>query len=294
MAEVTRKRLGELMRGVFAVLTDATEPVPASQVIKQTAERVQPTQFEQQGLPKHQNIRRFDNLIRFTKLPAVKAGWLTKAKDGWTLTEDGRTAYAAFPDPEALRREAERLYRTWKEGQPEREVEQEVVETPVATLEEAEEAAWADIRDHLGRMPPYDFQELVAALLKAMGYHVLWIAPPGPDRGVDMIAYTDPLGTSKPRIKVQVKRQPDTKMDAHALRAFIGTLGSTDVGIYVSAGGFTSEAQREARSEHRHLTLIDLDRLVALWVEFSDQLADADRQLLPLRPIYFLALPTPE
>ncbi len=63
MAEVTRKRLGELMRGVFAVLTDATEPVPASQVIKQTAERVQPTQFEQQGLPKHQNIRRFDNLI---------------------------------------------------------------------------------------------------------------------------------------------------------------------------------------------------------------------------------------
>jgi len=138
-------------------------------------------------------------------------------------------------------------------------------------------------------MPPYDFQELVAALLKAMDYHVLWIAPPGPDRGVDMIAYTDPLGTSSPRIKVQVKRQPESKTDAHGLRAFIGTLGVNDVGIFVSAGGFTSEAAREARSEQRQLTLIDLDRLVELWIEYSAHLGDTDRQRLPLKPVYFLA-----
>jgi restriction system protein len=292
MAEVTRKRLGELMRGVFAVLSDATEPVPASQVINLTAERVQPSPFEQEGLPKHQNIRRFDNLIRFTTLPAVKAGWLIKGKDGWTLTEDGRSAYATFTDPEELRREAERLYRAWKEGQPEPEVEPEVPETQaVATFEEAEEAAWADIREYLATMPPYDFQTLVAALLKAMGYHVLWIAPPGPDRGIDMIAYTDPLGTSSPRIKVQVKRQASTKIDAHGLRAFVGTLGASDVGIYVSAGGFTTEAEREARAEQRHLTLLNLDRLVELWIEHSDRLDDADRQRLPLKPIYFLAPP---
>jgi len=104
-----------------------------------------------------------------------------------------------------------------------------------------------------------------------------------------MIAYTDPLGTSRPRIKVQVKRQPDTKIDAHGLRAFIGTLGANDVGIYVSAGGFSSEAEREARSEHRHLTLINLDRLIELWIEHSAKLDDADRQRFPLKPIYFLA-----
>lgn len=109
----------------------------------------------------------------------------------------------------------------------------------------------------LGQMPPYDFQNLVAALLRAMDYHVLWVAPPGPDRGIDMIAYTDPLGTSRPRIKVQVKRQATSKIDAHGLRAFIGTLAGEDVGIYVSAGGFTSEAERESRSEARHVTLID-------------------------------------
>jgi restriction system protein len=278
------------MRGAFAVLSDATEPVPASQVIRLTAERVAPTPFELEMLPKHQNIRRFDNLIRFATLPAVKAGWLIKPKDGWTLTDEGRAAYVTFHDPEAIRREVERLYQVWKKGQPVPEIEPDVPEDEaVATFEEAEEAAWTEIRGYLGKMPPYDFQNLVAALLKAMEYHVLWIAPPGPDRGIDMIAYTDPLGTSSPRIKVQVKRQPDTKTDAHALRAFIGTLGTNDVGIYVSAGGFTSEAEREARSEQRHLTLIGLDRLVGLWIEFSARLDDADRQRLPLKPIYFLA-----
>jgi restriction system protein len=290
VAEVTAKRLGEILRGAFAVLMDATEPVPAAEVITRTAERVPPTPFEQEGLPKHSNIRRFDNLVRFATLRPVKAEWLIKARDGWTLTEDGRAAYAAFPDPEALHAEASRLYQEWKEGQPQPEPEPEP-EAAAFEFEAAEEGAWTAIREYLAKMPPYEFQNLVAALLKAMGYHVLWVAPPGPDRGIDMIAYTDPLGTRTPRIKVQVKRQPGTKTDAHALRAFIGTLGANDVGIYVSAGGFTSEAEREARSEQRQLTLIDLDRLVRLWMEFSDQLGDTDRQRLPLKPIYFLAPP---
>ena len=46
-----------------------------------------------------------------------------------------------------------------------------------------------------------------------MGYHVAWIAPPEKDHGqIDMVAYTDPLGASGPRILVQIKHkgQPTT------------------------------------------------------------------------------------
>jgi len=264
-------------------------------VLKKVEERVPPTAYEQADWPK-EGVRRFEKTVRFATIGPVKAGWLVKNKGHWSLTDDGRAAYAAFPDPEALQREWYQLYQAWKkaraqvsEDEAATEDEELSEETAAATLEEAEESAWREVRTYLGEMPPYDFQALVAALLKAMGYHVLWVAPPGPDRGIDMLAYTDPLGTSSPRIKVQVKRQPGTKIDAHTLRAFIGTLGSNDVGIYVSAGGFTSEAEREARSEQRHLTLIDLDRLVELWIEHSARLGDADRQRLPLRPIYFLA-----
>lgn len=275
------------------MLVEHPDGLAAAEVLKAVEQRVPPTPHEQGDFEKHPGDRRYPKTVRFATIGPVKAGWLVKDKGQWSITDEGRTAYSSFSDPEALQHEWARLYKAWKKAQPEtpasdEEDEATPDETATAALEEAEEAAWREIREYLGQMPPYDFQDLVAALLRAMAYHVLWVAPPGPDRGIDMVAYTDPLGTTRPRIKVQVKRQVTSKIDAHGLRAFIGTLGAEDVGIYVSAGGFTSEAERESRSDARQVTLIDLDRLVELWVQYSSKLDDADRQLLPLKPIYFL------
>ncbi|MGH9792575.1 MAG: restriction endonuclease, partial [Candidatus Acidiferrales bacterium] len=162
-------------------------------------------------------------------------------------------------------------------------------EGAAATLEEAEESAWTEIEQRLQSMPPYDFQALVAGLLRAMGYYVSWVSPPGPDKGLDIMATHDPLGTTAPRIKVQVKRRGE-KVNAEGLRAFMALLGEQDVGIFVSTGGFTSEAESEARTqEKRRITLLDLEKLFDLWVGHYDKIAEADRRLLPLRPVYYLA-----
>jgi restriction system protein len=291
MAQVTIRRYGELSRATFEVLRDKPDGLPAQQVLKEVEARLPPTAFENETYPNRPGVRRYPKHVRFASISPVKAGWLVKTKGIWSVTEEGRAAYAAFPDPEAFQREADKHYYAWKKGQPEQESEDEQApDVTAATLEEAEEAAVADIRTYLWRMPPYEFQSLVAALLRAMGYHVLWEAPPGPDQGIDIVAYTDPLGTSSPRIKVQVKRHAETKIAREGISSFVGTLGAQDVGIYVAAGGFTKEAEREARSqEQRRLTLIDLDRLVELWIEHSPKLDDTDRQRLPLRPIYYLA-----
>jgi restriction system protein len=142
-------------------------------------------------------------------------------------------------------------------------------------------------------MPPYEFQELVAALLRAMGYRVDWVAPPGQDQGVDIVAYTDALGAVGPRIKVQVKRRPDQKTNSDDLRAFMAVLGDQDIGLYVSSGGFTSTAEREARGqEKRRIVLVDDSRLVDLWIQHYDSLADEDRLRFPLTPVYFLQATT--
>lgn len=136
---------------------------------------------------------------------------------------------------------------------------------------------------------PYDFQNLVAALLRAMGYNVSWVAPPGPDKGIDILAHTDPLGTSVPRIKVQVKRRED-KVNVEGLRSFMALLGDQDVGIFVSTDGFTSDAESEARTqEKRKVTLLDLEKLFDLWVQHYDKVAESEKRLLPLKPVYYLA-----
>lgn len=295
VAEITRQRQGELVRGVFAVLLGQDDEMRARDVLKAVEQRVPPTPFENATYPKNPNVRRYEKIVRFSTIPSVKAGWLVKLNGRWSLTDEGRTAYEAFSDPTALIMESIRLYRVWKKQQPapdevEGAADDEVGDEPATTLEEAEETASSAIREYLAVMPPYDFQHLVAALLEAMGYYVSWVAPPGRDQGMDAIAYRDPLGTTTPRIKVQVKRQADTKISVDSLRSFMAVLAEQDVGIYISAGGFTSEAEREARTQaNRRITLIDLDRLVALWIEHFDQLSDADRQRLPLKPVYFLA-----
>lgn len=56
-----------------------------------------------------------------------------------------------------------------------------------------------------------------------MGYHVAGVAPPGKDGGLGILAFSDPLGTRPPRIKVQVKRQQQS-VAVDGLRSFISTI----------------------------------------------------------------------
>jgi len=121
-----------------------------------------------------------------------------------------------------------------------------------------------------------------------MGYYTPFVAPRGKDGGVDIIAYRDPLGTESPRIQVQIKHRESTA-SVQEVRQLMGLLQNEgDVGIFVSTGGFTSDAKTAARSSHIHIELIDLPRFISLWKEFYHKLTDEDKRLLPLVPNYFL------
>ncbi|SFV28061.1 restriction endonuclease [Hyphomicrobium facile] len=297
MAEITRKRTGELLRKLFEILITAPEGLPARQALDRLADSIQLTDYEA-GMY-DSGSRRFDKIVRFATVDCVKAGWLLKHKGNWSLTDAGLGAYRELPDPEAFYKEAVRLYRMWKKNQSSAandtdEFSSDVLDDAVdksssITFEQAEEQAWTEIESHVGLMDPYEFQRLVADLLKAMGYYASWIAPPGKDGGLDIVAYPDPLGTRPPRIKVQVKRQQQ-RINADGVRAFVSLVNEDDAGLFVAVGGFTRDAEDFARmQERRKITLIDLERLVDLWTEFYPKLTDLARERLPLTPIYFLA-----
>lgn len=295
MAGVTIRRAGELVRGLFVLLAPEPEGLPAKEVIARLAEAVPPTPFEAADYPKRPGVRRYEKIVRFCTIGPVKARWMTKVDGRWALTEAGRAAIEKWPDPEAFYRQAGALYRLWHEAQVKSgtivegtETEADVTEAAGVSVEEAREQAWEEVRSYLLAMPPYDFQRLVAALLRGMGYFVAWEARGGADDGIDIIAYTDPLGAKGPRIKVQVKRL-DKKVDVDGVRAFMAVLADDEVGIYVAASGFTAVAEREARREQkRKLTLIDLGTLYRLWVEHQRTIPEETRLLLRLTPVYYL------
>lgn len=288
MAEITQRRSGELVRGVFELLSHEPEGLPVREIMGQLQNRVPPTEFEKRDYPKRPGTRRYEKIVRFSTIAAVKAGWLTKTKGVWTLTDEGRRALEKFKDPQEFYRESGRLYRKWEADQPEELDEASSAAVAATNLEEAEEAAWSEIDAYLGEMAPYDFQQLVAGLLGGMGYYVEWVSPPGPDGGFDVIAHTDPLGIKGPRIKVQVKRRAD-KITVDGLRAFMALLSDSDIGIFVARSGFTRDAENEARrQESRRIMMIDSERLFDLWTEHYERIPETERRLLPLRKVYYL------
>jgi restriction system protein len=293
MAEITIRRTGEFLRKALEILMKHPEGMQAMQVLETLRSSFQLTEYEAGEYESGGGLR-FYKIVRFATVDLVKAGWLLKEKGRWLVTEEGKKAYSLYKEPDQFYRTAQKLYRQWKQNRPagtqDVAVETQVEENRAAiTFEEAEEQAWDEIEDYLRNMNPYDFQKLVASLLKAMGYHVTWIAPPGKDGGVDVIAWNDPLGTKPPRIKVQVKREQNA-VSVSILRSFMALLGDSDVGIFVCTGGFTKDAQEEARTQQsRQVTLVNLERLFELWIEHIESLDEEAKDLFPLKPIYFLA-----
>lgn len=105
-------------------------------------------------------------MIRYGTIGSVKAGWLIKDRGVWDVTPEGREALDRYPNPGAFNEAASKAYREWKIGQlDETEVEDDLENDlneggalAGLALEGAQEAALREIREHLGRMPPYDFQ----------------------------------------------------------------------------------------------------------------------------------------
>jgi restriction system protein len=212
---------------------------------------------------------------------------MTKRAGIWTPTQKGLAAHVKFTDPEQFLVEAEKLYRVWAAAQPQKESGEDEQESALSdaslTLEEAKEKSWEQVREYLHTMDPYEFQRLVAGLLRGMGYSVTWVAPPGKDRGLDIVALSDPICVDGHRIKVQVKREKN-KTDAKTLRAFTSVLHAGEVGLFVTLGGFTPDAESEARNEARRIRLVDAYELFELWAHYYDRIPEQDRIRLPINP----------
>lgn len=140
------------------------------------------------------------------------------------------------------------------------------------------------ISDLISRLDPYDFQDLVAAVLRSMGLRAESTTP-GPDRGIDIIAHPDALGFDRPRIKAQVKHRKD-KVSGPEILSFLGTLRGSDSGLYVSTGGFTPQARQEAATSQEPVTLIDRDAFIKLMLEHYEELEPEFKSKVPLRNVW--------
>lgn len=137
-------------------------------------------------------------------------------------------------------------------------------------------------------LDPEQMQDLVAGILRAMGYYTFINGTGGPDGGYDILASDDPLMLGNQRIKVEVKHRKNTSMTAKDIRSFMGILNNYEKGLYVSTGGFTSDAKNHDRNSKNPLTLIDKEKLITLIFQYYDNFDSETKKLLPLKKIYIV------
>jgi len=158
------------------------------------------------------------------------------------------------------------------------------IEENIPFYDEIKSRADELISDLISNLDPYDFQDLVAAVLRAMGFRAV-SSPPGRDRGVDVLAYPDALGFGKPRIKVQVKHR-GSSVSGPDMRNFLATVNHDENGLFVSTGGFTKDAQLEAERARATVTLFDRDRFIELLIEHYEKLEPEFQAKIPLKKLW--------
>jgi restriction system protein len=163
------------------------------------------------------------------------------------------------------------------------EVEEKEEETP-PFVEEVQAQADELIADLIVQLDPFDFEELVAGLLRAMGFEAR-TTQSGADHGIDVIAHKDAFGFEPPYVKVQVKRVSST-IGAADMRSFLGTLQNGESGLYVSTGGFTNSAREEVRHSSVSVRLLDRDDFIDLFLQHYDDLESEYKSWIPLRRIW--------
>ena len=265
--------------------------IPAKEIYPWVNDNVELTDWEKEHAGKMQYIR-WTNSFQFYSIDYQKAGFIVKKNGSWYITPEGEKALKKSPkEVMNLAREA---YKEWKKTQvveipAEDEPTDETAEKDNSmSLDLLESDAREGIKRYIISKSPYEFQDLVAALLRAMGYHTPFIAPKGKDGGIDIIAYLDPLGAQTPRIKVQVKHKPDTAIGASEVRALSGVLKTGDIALFVTSGTYSPDARNAATTNDKFIRLIDGELFIEMWQEYYSKMTDEDKNLLPLRRIAFL------
>lgn len=172
-------------------------------------------------------------------------------------------------------------------GKPVPAAEEEAEEAAADPLADIEAQALERIKDRVNELDWDDMQQLVAGILRAMGYKTQ-VSPPGADRGKDIVASPDGFGFEHPRIVVEVKHRKG-QMGSHEVRSFLGGRHKDDRGLYVSTGGFSKDAQYEADRASIPVAMWTLDHVVRALIEHYEATDAETKRIVPLKRLYWPA-----
>ena len=171
---------------VFKILKSEGGELPGKEVIDRIRQNVNFTEWEKEVYQKTGYVR-WEAILHFYTVDCAKAGYLRKSKGIWYLTPEGEQAMklgavgllenasAAYKKWDAKRKaEVKEVIETSDENEDVDEIEIDKIQS--IQIEKLQQQATSGIKEFINQKNPYEFQDLVAALLRAMNYHTSFIA----------------------------------------------------------------------------------------------------------------------
>jgi restriction system protein len=288
MAEITKKRISEILRIAFDLLWFEPDGLYLREILEHMRKNYDFADEELGSFAFAPQFPRYEVIIRVGSIPLARAGWLVKTGKGkWQITEKGRQESRRYSNAEDFFLSAVQEYEEWKDRESARRERFDFL-----VVDRAEERAREQIRRFLQSMSLPELRILVGDLLRGLGYYVIWTAPPEQQNGqIHIIASSNPIGIGGGRIMVHIN-QTGQAASIEGLQSFLSTVRGPDHGVYISLYGFNSPARQEGYvGTHGNVRLIDLDEFIELWLGNLKKLSPEARKRFPLKPVYFLEPP---
>ena len=117
------------------------------------------------------------------------------------------------------------------------------------------------------------------------------ISPPGPDKGIDILAGSGPLGLDAPRIVVQCKSEVGA-VSSEVVQKLLGVIqGVNDAqqGLLVAFGGINGPARQLLTNQQYRVKVWDTDELIDNLLAVYDRINPEIRSEIPLQQVWTLA-----
>jgi restriction system protein len=224
------------------------------------------------------------NRVGWCRTHLAKAGLIEKMDWGiYRITEAGKKVVANPPSKFDLKfLDTIPKHQAWfhapkKEIPARAETSPDEAQPPNERIEEAfgqlNESLASDLRDHMAKMDPFRFEQLVVDLLFAMGYggsreEAAKVTKKSNDEGIDGVINEDRLGLDV--IYVQAKRWQNA-VGRREIQSFVGALAGQQANkrVFITTGDFNQGAIDYAKAVSQKVILIHGARLAELMIEHN-------------------------
>ncbi len=140
--------------------------------------------------------------------------------------------------------------------------------SPLILIEKQNTLVKDSLHKKLMEMDPYQFEFLVADLLKAIGYENVEVTKQSGDKGIDVSAHLTLDGVTNVKTVIQVKRyKTGNNIPGSVVTQLRGSAEVDQRGLIITTSKFTKDAKQEAQAPNKMpVSLINGEKLVSLLI----------------------------